>query len=155
MTQSQQDVILSPSNQKRNAHAAPAQKLQEHTCEYCTGIFLSERLNNTGYRAPSTVTISSIEAAYRAGCTLFIALVYKLVESGRELEDLLPYPTVFQDWDTSRYQDGYQDGRHVTLHLARGDERFCDGVAYKLFSPDSIGHCSPGASGNSLETIPY
>jgi hypothetical protein len=112
--------------------------LQKHACEYCSNILLSNRLKKPELNHSATLDLGFIEEAYRAGCVLYISLVNKLAESGRTLEDLLPQPTLYQDWETARYQAG----RHLTLHLANGQQRFCDGVAYKIFSEDSEDHYS-------------
>jgi hypothetical protein len=123
------------SSQQHPKHA-PLQGIQKHTCGYCETIFLSGRLNSAEYSDHTILDADYIERAYLSGCVLYISLVNKLAESGHTVEDLLPRPVLYQDWDVSRYQDG----RHLTLHLARGQERFCDGVAYRLYSPDSRGH---------------
>lgn len=108
--------------------------LQEHTCEYCASVFLSSRLE----KHPAALDMNLVTAAYKANCVMYQALVDKLTEAGRTLDDLLPCMSLYQDWNTDRYQDG----RHLTLHLARDHERFCDGVAYRLYSGDSVGHGS-------------
>jgi hypothetical protein len=123
------------SSQQAPKHV-PLQGIQKHTCGYCETIFLSERLNSAEYSDHTVLGADYIGKAYLSGCVLYISLINKLAESGRTVEDLLPRPVLYQDWDVSRYQDG----RHLTLHLARGHERFCDGVAYRLYSPNSRGH---------------
>ncbi|KAF2821682.1 HET-domain-containing protein [Ophiobolus disseminans] len=104
--------------------------LQEHTCEYCASIFLSSRLEGI----PTTLDIDFVLQACQLNCAVYVSLVDKLAQAGSTLDDLLPNLTLYQDWDVSRYQDG----RHLTMHLARGHERFCDGVAYRLYSEDSV-----------------
>jgi len=108
---------------------------------------LSDRLSRHEYSDLTTLDLGYVERAYQSNCALYVSLVDKLAEAGHTLDDLLPRPTLYQDWDTGRYQDG----RHLTIHLARGQERFCDGVAYRLYSEDSTGHYSHGEYVVALE----
>ena len=136
-----------PRRQRGDKPHAPLRGLQEHTCEYCSSFLLSDRFSTNEHSDLTTLDLGYVESAYQSHCALYVSLVDRLAEAGHALNDLIPCPTLYQDWDTARYQDG----RHLTIHLARGKERFCDGVAYRLYSEDSTGHYSHGEYVVALE----